>query len=115
MELHALRKCNTGSTPHAMVTSSSIHCVLVTLSIWYLISNHSHFERCITLTSVIVIEFFVSNKYLYQNMASNDIRVNARERLMEEFKAWKANHPKVRDYVSQTQGGNFKLKIKYFN
>ena len=48
-------------------------------------------------------------------MASNDIRVNARERLMEEFKAWKANHPKVRDYVSQTQGGNFKLKIKYFN
>jgi hypothetical protein len=29
-------------------------------------------------------------------MASVDIRVDARERLIEELKAWKANHPNVR-------------------
>ncbi|CAB4042483.1 ubiquitin-conjugating enzyme RWD [Paramuricea clavata] len=27
-------------------------------------------------------------------MASVDIRVDARQRLIEELKAWKANHPK---------------------
>lgn len=28
-------------------------------------------------------------------MASKEFRVDARERLREEFKAWKANHPEV--------------------
>ena len=29
-------------------------------------------------------------------MASKEVGVNARERLTEEFKAWKVNHPEVR-------------------
>ena len=29
-------------------------------------------------------------------MASKEVGVNARERLTEEFQAWKVNHPKVR-------------------
>ena len=34
-------------------------------------------------------------------MASKEIRVNAPERLMEEFKAWQVNHPKVREPMYQ--------------
>ena len=34
-------------------------------------------------------------------MASKEVRVNAPERLMEEFKAWQVNHPNVRELMYQ--------------
>jgi hypothetical protein len=42
-------------------------------------------------------------------MATKDARVDARERLMEEFKAWETNHPKVRE--SANKAGTSKFDI----
>ena len=41
-------------------------------------------------------------------MAAKDIKVDARERLTEEFNVWKTNHPKVRE---SNKAGTSKLDI----